>query len=65
MIKTVVSSVVLFAVAALAVPTVSLAADLAVGSTAPALKLEAADGDLRSLASGGGAKVLIFYRGLW
>lgn len=65
MIKTVVSSVVVFAVAALALPTASLAADLVVGSAAPALELEAADGDRRSLASGGGAKVLIFYRGLW
>ena len=36
-----------------------------VGGAAPKLELIATDGMTRSLASGDGPKVLIFYRGLW
>lgn len=63
--KTVIASFVVATAVSLAAPCVGWAADLAVGATAPALELKAADGDLRSLGSGSGPKVLIFYRGLW
>jgi len=52
-------------VAAVTSPALAGSAALDVGSAAPPLELNAADGSRLSLAVGDGPKVLIFYRGLW
>ncbi len=58
--------VALLAAAIAIVPTVSAEPPPpSVGSEAPPLELQGADGSSRSLAAIDGPRVLIFYRGLW
>lgn len=63
--KIVIASIVVAAAVSLVAPCAGWAADLAVGTTAPALELRDSDGEPRVLSAGSGAKILIFYRGLW
>jgi hypothetical protein len=56
---------IVIAVATTAVSVVAGSPAPTVGTAAPELNLEAADGSSRSLAAIDGPKILIFYRGLW
>lgn len=64
-ISLIVRPLLFFVAATVALPAATESPMLEVGSAAPSLQLPAANGSRYSLAENDGAKVLIFYRGLW